>query len=63
MKKMFVIFGMIFFIYATMSIISGDTNPLLWIHPHNGVGMWRFYIFFVEIVFFCMACFALYTDD
>lgn len=63
MKKIFVVFGMIVFIYTTMSVFSGEMNPLLWINPHNEVKIWRLYIFVVEIMFFCMICWFLYTDE
>ena len=63
MKKILAVFGMIFFIYATMSIVSGDANPLLWINPHNQVKIGRLYLFVAEIMFFCMVCWFLYTDE
>jgi hypothetical protein len=63
MKKMFVVFGMIVFIYLTMSIFAGNWNPVLWISGSGKRVLWLSYAFFVEIVFFCMTCFVLYTDE
>lgn len=60
MKKMFVVFGMIVFIYTTMSIFAGELNPLLWISGSGekvfGVSM----VFAIELYLFLHAITLLY---
>lgn len=63
MKKIFVVFGMIFFIYSTMSIFSGELNPLLWISgSSNRVGALSL-AFSIELFLFVAACISILDID
>lgn len=63
MKKIAVVFFMVLFIYATMSIFSSEVNPLLWINQHNVINDWVLYVFIVEVMLFCLICCLLYTYE
>lgn len=58
-----VVFGMILFIYTTMSIFSGEMNPLLWI---SGSGERVFVMsmtFAFELLLFLGAIIRIYGFD
>lgn len=63
MRKIFFVFGMILFIYVTMSIFAGNWNPVLWISGSGNRVLLLSYAFFVEIMFFCMICWFFYTNE
>ena len=63
MKKIFAVFGMIVFIYTTMSIFAGEMNPLLWISGSGESVFVMSMTFAFELFLFLEAIIRIYGFD
>lgn len=62
MKKIFIVLGMVLFIYSTMSIFSGEMNPLLWIRGDDERVFVLSFAFTIELLLFVTACIGTFGD-